>query len=108
MTRLLPKQIDDNQAAPIDIAGFSATGTSDVVTTPLTSAATANNVTLLASTGVKSSNGYFVTAALNKINIVNSTDQKAIEVDSNEVFGRLTEAAGVYTLSYFTIQSGTQ
>lgn len=106
--RLQPKQIENNNIAPKVLINFSASGLSNVVTAEVTAAASADGVPLVASTGTKASNGFIVTAPINKANIVDTVSKKAIEVDSNEVFGRLTEAAGVYTLTYYTIQSGVE
>ncbi|MCW4039990.1 MAG: hypothetical protein NWE83_04455 [Candidatus Bathyarchaeota archaeon] len=109
MGRLLqPKQIEDNRISRMVVENFTADGTSDLVTTQITAAATADGVSVIASTGSKSSLGFIVTSPLNKVEIIDTVTKKAIEIDSNEVYARLTESGGAYTLSYYTIVSGTE
>lgn len=38
----------------------------------------------------------------------NATKEKLKDANNNEVYGRLTEAAGVYTLSFFTLVTGVE
>ena len=108
-TRVQKKQIDNNKIGQMFVAGFVAAGNSDIITPELVIAAAADNVTVIASTGIESSLGFLVTSSLNKIKIVDNTTKSLIgDLNSNEIFGRITEVGGVYTLSYFSIQNGTE
>ncbi len=98
------------------IDNFSATGLNDVVTTPIT--------TLLGSAGdlgvtvplqVSTYNsgtqteGLITTGTGNKVEIYDSTTkQKLDDNQGNEVYGRLTESGGVYTLTYYSLISGVE
>lgn len=109
MTRGQKKQIDNNKIAKMTISSFVASGTSDIVTPELVTAASANGVTVIPSNGTESSLGFIVTSSTNKVDIIDSTSKSHIpDINSNEVFGKLTESSGVYTLSYFSIQSGVE
>jgi len=109
VTRVQKKQIDNNKIGQMFVSGFAAAGTSDIVTDELVIAASNDNVTVIPSTGVEISLGFLVTNPLNKIKIVSNATKSLIgDLNSNEIFGRLTEVAGVYTLSYFSIQNGTE
>lgn len=114
MTQIAAKQIVKIQAAPIRVGGLSvaSSATSTVVTTPITTAlstaADGSAVPLQAS----SSNGLGVitTGVNNRCEIYNATSRdKILAANGEEVYGRLTESAGVYTLSYFTLpNTGTE
>ena len=106
MTLFSPKQIKKTLAALIRISAFSASGTSTVVTTPLTSAlATAGDGSVSVPLQVSASNGLGVatTGTSNRIEIYDATSKQKIASAGNEVYGRLTEATGIYTLSYYTL-----
>lgn len=103
---LQPKQIKKPLIGRMGITGFTAAGTSNVVTTELTAAATADGVPV--QVGTSSTEGFITTGTNNKALIVDATSKAAIEIDGNEVYGRITEAAAVYTLSYYTLVSGVE
>lgn len=104
---LQAKQIEKFLIGQMEISGFAATGTSDVVTTQVTSAASSDSVPV--QVGGATTQGFITTGSNNKVYIVDSTSQEAFDDgDGNEVYGRLTEAAGVYTLTYYAIVSGTE
>ncbi len=108
-TRVQKKQINNNKIGQMFVSGFVAAGESDIATSVLVTAAINDKVTVIPSTGTENSLGFLVTNPLNKVKIVNNTTKSLIgDINSNEVFSRLTEAAGVYTLSYFSIQNGTE
>lgn len=108
-TRVQKKQINNNKIGQMFISGFVAVGTSDIVTAVLVTAADNDNVTVIPSTGTEGSLGFLVTNPLNKVKIVSDATKSLIgDLNSNEIFGRLTEVAGVYTLSYFSMQSGIE
>jgi hypothetical protein len=105
--RLQPKQIEDYKIARMGVVNFTAAGTDDVVTTEITTAAGTDGVPV--QVGSATTEGFITTGTNNKVLIFDTTTKAAIDDGlGNEVFGRLTEAAGVYTLSYFSIQSGTE
>jgi hypothetical protein len=108
------KQIDKILSAPIRVSAFSATGASSTVTTPITTAlSTAGNGGVSVPVQVSSSIsviGIITASPYNRVEIYNATTKDKIK-DSNgdEVFGRITEAGGVYTLTYYTLpDSGTE
>lgn len=105
--RLQPKQIEDYKIARMGVVNFTAAGTDDVVTAEITTAAGTDGVPV--QVGSATTEGFITTGTNNKVLIFDTTTKAAIDDGlGNEVFGRLTEAAGVYTLSYFSIQSGTE
>lgn len=108
------KQIEKNLSAYVRVGAFSATGTDDVVTTPITTALnTAGDggvsVPLQPSTAVGTI-GVITTSPNNRVEIYNATTKEKInDASGDEVYGRLTHSGGVYTLSYFTLpSSGTE
>lgn len=114
MTQIPAKQIFKIQAAPVRVGALSvaSSATSTVVTTGITTAlstaADGSSVPLQ----VSSSNGLGIitTGANNRCEIYNATSKdKILAANGEEVYGRLTEASGVYTLSYFTLpNTGTE
>ncbi|MHA2404788.1 MAG: hypothetical protein ACXADH_17460, partial [Candidatus Kariarchaeaceae archaeon] len=85
----------------------TAAGTSDVVTTEVTTAAGNDGVPV--QVGAATTEGFITTGANNKVWIFDNSSKTAIDDGlGNEVYGRLTEAAGVYTLSYYSLQSGVE
>jgi hypothetical protein len=108
MAQLLQsKQIEDYKIGKMGIIGFAASGTSNVVTPEITAAAASDGVPV--QVGTSNTEGFITTGANNKALLVDNVTKGAIDDgEGNEVFGRLTEAAGVYTLSYFSIQSGVE
>lgn len=106
------KQIEKFLAASIQITGFTAAGADDVVTSVVTTAlSTAGNggvsVPLQVSSGVEGL-GVITTAPSNRIEIwANATKDKINDGAGEEVYGRLTESGGVYTLTYYSLNSTT-
>ena len=113
MSKIKAKQIERFQSAYIRIEAFNAAGIDDVVTTPLTSAlATAGqggqSVPLQASTS-ETTVGVITTGAYNRVEIYDSTTKdKLADALGNEVYGRITHSGGVYTLTYYSLVSGTE
>jgi hypothetical protein len=104
---LQSKQIEKFQIAKMGVSAFSAAGTDDVVTTEITTAAGVDGVPV--QVGSATTEGFITTGANNKAWVLDATTKTTIDDGlGNEVYGRLTEAAGVYTLSYYSIQSGTE
>lgn len=99
-------QIQGRLGCQLKISNFaSGTGTSVVVTTPITTLlATAGQGGVsvpLQVAGASPGQGVITSASLNRSSINLSTSGDLIENTNNLVYGRITEAAGVYTLSYF-------
>lgn len=116
MSRLHSSQIKRLFDSYLRIAAFSATGTSDVVTTPITSLlSTAGDLGVTVPLQVSTYNsgtqteGLITTGTGNKVEIYDSTTkQKLDDNQGNEVYGRITESGGVYTLSYYSLIGGTE
>ena len=114
MTRLASKQVAKVMAAPIRVSGLSvATSTSSTtVTTPITTAlataADGSAVPLVVSSS--GSAGVVTSGSAARIEIYQATSKdKILAANGEEVYGRLSEAGGVYTLSYFTLpNTGTE
>lgn len=116
MTLIKSKQVKRMFLSYIRINAISATGGSTVVTTPLTTAASSAgdlsaSVPLQVSTynSTTQTEGYVATTTDNKVEIYRNSDKKKIEDTSgNEVYGRLTESGGVYTVTYYSLVSGVE
>jgi hypothetical protein len=53
--------------------------------------------------------GIITTGVTNRVEIYASqTNNKIADANGNEIYGRITEAGGVYTISYFSLQNGTE
>jgi hypothetical protein len=105
--RLQPKQLEDYKIYPMGVAAFTADGNSDVVTTQITTAAGNDGVPV--QVGTSTTEGFITSGANNKVWLFDASGKVAIDDGlGNEVYGRLTEAAGVYTLSYYSLQSGVE
>lgn len=106
MTMPFLGQIQGRLGCQLKVGNFaSGTGTSVVVTTPITTLlATAGQGGVsvpLQVAGASPGQGVITSAALNRSSINLNTSGDQIENNNNLVYGRITEAAGVYTLSYF-------
>lgn len=106
------KQLTGVFAGFIRISAFTADGASDTVTSAITTAlSTAGRggvaVPLQASSG-EDSVGVVVTGD-NRVEIYDAaTKQKVKDASGNEVYGRITHSGGVYTLTYYSLVSGTE
>jgi hypothetical protein len=108
------KQIDRILSAPIRLSSFSASAANtDDITTDLTTAlSTAGDggvsVPLQVST-VISMLGVITSGANNRVEIWDSASKlKLIDASGNEVYGRITELGGAYSLKYYTIIAGVE
>ncbi len=106
--RIQRKQFDWINGVPVEIVGFASTASdSAVVTTAISTAlSTAGRLGGAVPTQITSdteTQGIVTTGATARSEIKLTATGKKIDGDGqgNEVYGRLTEAAGVYTLSYF-------
>jgi len=107
---LQAEQIERYFYLPLGALSFAATGTSDIVTSELTALASGNvpPVPLQVSTA-KDVQGFVTSPPFNKCLLQDSTTKQAFDDGfGNEVFGRITEATAVFTLSFFAIVSGTE
>jgi len=106
------KQIEKNLSASIQIAGFSAAGADDVVTSAITTAlSTAGNggvsVPLQVSSNIDTI-GVITASPNNRVEIWdNTTKDKIVDSSGEEVYGRITESGGVYTLTYYSLNAST-
>jgi hypothetical protein len=100
------KQIIKLIAAFVRIEAFSVTGSSANVTTAITTAlgtAGEGGVSVPVQTATATRMGIITTAPTNRCTIYGAVSDDQILVSGVSVYGRLTEAAGVYTLSFFTL-----
>lgn len=109
------KQIEKVQAAPLRVSALTvaSSATSTTVTTAITSVlSTAGDGGVSVPLQASSSGGLGVitTGANNRCEIYDATSKdKILAANGEEVYGRLTESAGVYTLTYFTLpNTGTE
>jgi hypothetical protein len=105
------KQVQKLLDGVVRVVNFAAVGLDDVVTTALTTAlSTASSTGGVMPLQVASASvfGVVTTAAKNKVAIFDTATKLPISSGGNEVFGRLTEAAGVYTVTYFTLVAGVE
>lgn len=107
-----PKQITKLLRANLYTAGylFPAAATSVVTTALTTAAATAGDGLVpvpvqTASTGLE---GFVVTSGENTVSIFGTAQQKLIDSAGTELYGRLTQSAGVYTLSVYSLVLGVE
>lgn len=105
------KQINKLLAGYVRITGFSASGTDDDITADITSIlATAgfegSPVPVQPSTDVKTQG--VVVVGNNRAEIYDNNTQEKIDFSSNEIYGRITESSGTYTISYFFLDNGSE
>lgn len=108
MSTVPAKQIIKILAAPIRVNNFSANGSSNTVTSAITTALTtagAGGVSVPLQVSASEGLGVIASGANNKVEIYSSTSKDKIGSVGEEVYGRLTEAGGVYTLSYYTLSN---
>lgn len=111
--RLKPKQIKKLFAAPIRVSGLvvsmnaaSTVITSQVTTALLTAGYDSQAVPLIFTTS-ETTPGVIKTIN-NRVEIYVSTTGAKIEYSGYEVYGRLTESAGVITLTYYYLVGGVE
>lgn len=111
---MLPaKQIEKILSGFIRVSAFTANGTSDTVTTPITSAlSTAGDGGVSVPLQVSSSVavvGVVTATGKNLVALYDATTKSKIDDgDGNEVYARLTESGGAYTLTYYSLVAGTE
>jgi hypothetical protein len=112
MSLLKAKQIDKQLAGLIRVVGFSASGTSDPVTADITTAlstAGEGGVSVPLQVADTTQIGVVTSSPNNRVEIYDGTTLAKLDDGSgNEVYGRLTQASNVYTLSYYSLVSGVE
>lgn len=107
MSTIPAKQIIKVLSTYVRVGGFSANGGSNDVTSAITTAlSTAGDGGVSVPLQPSASNGLGVitTGANNRVEIYAATSKdKFLATNGEEVYGRLTEAGGVYTLTYYTL-----
>lgn len=113
-----PKQfIGMNRSALIGLTNVSANGGTTNITTALTTAlSSAGNDQVSGATSsvplqVAASGGVGVITSSpgNRVKVLsNTTKNDVLGTGNQEVFARITESAGVYTLTYYTLQAGVE
>lgn len=105
-------QLNWLQDARIGLLTFSANGGSSNVTAALTTAlSTAGDegVSMPLQVASATTVGLITSTPNNLCRLVRSSNRLPIaDSNGNEVYGRLTQNAGVYTLTYFTLVGGTE
>lgn len=107
------KQISKFFTGYIGITGFTTSAaSSDTVTTVVTSALTGagdNGITVPLQVASSSQQGVMTATSDNRVNIYSSTTLLPItDATDNEIYGRITQATGTYTLSYYSYISGVE
>jgi hypothetical protein len=115
LSKVQAKQIERLFMAPIQATALSfAAGATAAVTAVLTTlASTAGNGGVAVPVQVSSTTtqGFVVSGVNNRVEIYNSTTKQKMDDNTpaqNEVYGRLTFAASVYTVSLFVLINGVE
>lgn len=116
MSKFHSSQIKKLFDSYLRVEGFAATGTSDVVTTPITSLlGTAGDLGVTVPLQVSTYNsgtqteGLITTGSGNRVLVYDSTTKLTIDDNAgNEVYARITESGGVYTLTYYSLVNGVE
>jgi len=90
----------------VGLSGLTVSGTSTVITTALTTAANTagRNGTQVPVQVFTSTTRGFITTGTNQCTLWNATTRERVkDASGNVAFARLTQAAGVYTATYFTM-----
>ncbi len=113
MSLLLAKQIGKLLTATVGIAGFAtAGGTSDTITTALTTAlATAGNggVSVPLQVGSATQEGVDTAAGFNLAKVFLSASGKTLtDGNGNDVYGKVSVAGAVWSIAYFSAPGGVE
>lgn len=113
MSTIPAKQIIKLLAAFVRVNNFSASSSSGNVTTAITTAlSTAGDggVSVPLQVAAAGTLGVITAASGNRVEVYNATSKdKILAANGEEVYARLTEASGIYTLNYFTLpDTGTE
>jgi hypothetical protein len=112
MSLIKSKQIDKPIAGPIVVTGFTANGGSSTITTVLTTALnTAGNggTSVPLQDSASGAVGVLVSSGNNVVRVYSNATKDPIQTASGEeVYGKITSAAGVYTLAFFSNENGVE
>lgn len=90
-------------------ASGASTNVTSAITTALSTAGKAGVSVPVQVSADEDSVGVVTASTLNLVAIQNNTSKDKIKDSAgNEVYGRLTQSAGVYTLTYYTLVNGTE
>jgi len=106
-------QLNWLQDARVSIGGFAGTAAaSNVITSALTTALSTagdNGVAVPLQIAGANALGVITTPPDNVAIVLDATNKRPLaDVSGNEIYGKITEAAGVYTLSYFKLVAGVE
>ncbi len=112
MARFQAKQIKKYISAPIRINNLSVSGTSFDITASITSVLTTSgfnggSIALLPSAS-ELVTGIIVSGTNNRVEIYKSSTKLKIKGPGGELYGRITFASSIYTLSFYTLVSGVE
>lgn len=106
------KQISGFFTGYVRINAFTADGASDVATTAITTAlstAGRNGASVPLQVAASEDAIGVVATGNNRVEVYDAgTEAKLKDGNGNEIYGRLTQASGIYTLSYFSLAGGTE
>lgn len=114
--RIQDYQLGSYRAGLVALSGFaSAGGASDNVSTALAtllSTCTRQGAALPAQSAVLTSGseaeGVITSTPLNKVAIRGANDQHIVDANGNDVYGRITLAGAVWTVTYYSMAGGTE
>lgn len=107
-------QVDAPIGLAISIDNFSASGTSDIVTTAISSALSTagrggQNLPFRVADEPNEIEGVVTSGLFAKLLVWNyTTGEKIKDAEGNEVYARLSEASSIYTLSYYSNLGGSE
>jgi hypothetical protein len=107
------KQIRDLYlSAAVQVAGISVSGSSaDIsaaIATALSTAGDGGTAVLVQPLGGSNKTGIIVTTPHNRCEVADNTTGEKFASETGEVYGRLTVAGAVYTLSFYTLDEGVE
>lgn len=107
--KIQAKQIDRNFHAFVEITNFTANGSSDVITTALSTALnTAGDGGVAVPLQVATTNQIGVVTGLSTYVFHKATQRPILDTSGNKVYAKVTESAGVYTINYYSLVDGTE
>jgi len=106
-------QLNWLQDARVSIGGFAGTAAaSNIITAALTTALSSagdNGVAVPLQIAGANTLGVITTPPDNVAIVLDATNKRPLaDAGGNEIYGKITEAAGVYTLSYFKLVAGVE
>lgn len=110
MAQVRSKQIKKLIDAYVGVSGFTASGTSTDVTADITTALTTageGSVSVPLQLASASQIGV-ITSGNNRVEIFDATTKLKLDSNGLEIYGRMTESTGTYTLEYYVLDSGVE